>query len=40
MKGSAGCIDIGGGVLGNQNTDKILSYIKSSKVKIDVEVIE
>ncbi|SON52852.1 tlde1 domain-containing protein [Vibrio tapetis] len=40
MKGSAGCIDIGGGVFGNTQTDKILSYIKSSQIKIELEVVE
>ncbi|ARN66134.1 DUF2778 domain-containing protein [Vibrio parahaemolyticus] len=40
LPGSAGCIDIGGGVIGNEITDKILSYITSSKVSIAVEVIE
>lgn len=40
LPGSAGCIDIGGGLTGNVVTDKILSYITSSKVKVPVEVIE
>ncbi|TMN95124.1 tlde1 domain-containing protein [Pseudoalteromonas sp. S558] len=40
LEGSAGCIDIGGGVMGSTMTDKILDYITSSKVKILVEVIE
>jgi len=30
LKGSAGCIDVGGGIFGNKNTDKILRTIKSS----------
>lgn len=40
LPGSAGCIDIGGGLIGSPITDKILSYISSSQVKIPVEVTE
>ena len=38
MDGSAGCIDIGGGVLGNRQTDKLLAAIKGSPITIAVEV--
>ncbi|WP_116453731.1 tlde1 domain-containing protein [Pokkaliibacter plantistimulans] len=38
MEGSAGCIDVGGGVLGNQTTDRLAAMIQASQKKIEVEV--
>jgi hypothetical protein len=40
LEGSAGCIDIGGGILGNSNTDRILNMISSSRNHILVQVIK
>lgn len=37
--GSAGCIDVGGGVSGNNLTDRLRDAIQSSQVRIPVEVI-
>jgi len=34
FKGSAGCIDIGGRVLGNSNTERVLSSIKEAEVNM------
>lgn len=39
-KGSAGCIDIGGGIFGNKNTDKIRNIIINSKTNILLSVKE
>ncbi|HIF9065270.1 TPA: tlde1 domain-containing protein [Photobacterium damselae] len=36
--GSAGCIDIGGGLTGNKDTDRVAEIIKNSKTDIIVEV--
>ncbi len=36
--GSAGCIDIGGGVIGNENTKKLMHDIVNEKFPITVEV--
>lgn len=38
--GSAGCVDIGGGILGNKTTNKVKEIIKSSKKDILFKVIE
>ncbi|WP_417501168.1 tlde1 domain-containing protein [Marinobacter sp.] len=38
--GSAGCIDIGGGIFGNNHTDRLRNAIESSQVRIPVEVVE
>ena len=38
-KGSAGCIDIGGGILGNKQTDRLQKDILSAKYKIRLEVL-
>ena len=40
IKGSAGCIDVGGGLTGDQGTDKLLNIISSSLINIDLEVVE
>lgn len=40
MDGSAGCIDIGGGIFGNNKTDLILNKIQSAQVTISLEVIK
>ncbi len=37
--GSAGCIDIGGGQWGNNQTDRLANLIAASKVNIDLEVV-
>jgi hypothetical protein len=37
--GSAGCIDIGGSLTGNQNTDTLLEMIKSQDSRINVYVL-
>lgn len=39
-KGSAGCIDIGGGILGNKQTDRLQKDILSAKYKIRLEVLK
>lgn len=39
-KGSAGCIDIGGGILGNQQTDRLKNDILSADHNILLEVIK
>ncbi|RUR53279.1 tlde1 domain-containing protein [Vreelandella populi] len=39
IPGSAGCIDIGGGLLGNNNTDTIKTIIRMSRESIPVEVL-
>src|SRR5690554_7947287 len=36
--GSAGCIDIGGGLSGNNKTNMMLLAIKASRIKVPVEV--
>lgn len=38
LPGSAGCIDIGGGLLGSKNTDTIKIIIRMSRESIPVEV--
>lgn len=38
IEGSAGCIDIGGGIIGNSSTDRLLKIILSSPLNIDLEV--
>ncbi len=39
-KGSAGCIDIGGGILGNKQTDRLKQDIMSAKYNILLEVVK
>lgn len=39
IEGSAGCIDIGGGLTGNQNTHRLRDLIKAVPISIDLEVI-
>lgn len=38
LSGSAGCIDIGGGLLGDKNTDTVKTIIRMSREAIPVEV--
>ena len=38
--GSAGCIDIGGGLFGNNLTDSLRDAIRSRQVRIPVEVVK
>ncbi len=38
--GSAGCIDIGGGQWGNNQTVRLANLIAASKINIDLEVVE
>lgn len=37
--GSAGCIDVGGGLLGNNLTERLRNAIQSSQLRIPVEVV-
>lgn len=39
LEGSAGCVDIGGGIFGNENTDKVKKIIKNSSDNILFKVI-
>ncbi|PAU73394.1 tlde1 domain-containing protein [Vreelandella alkaliphila] len=39
IQGSAGCIDIGGGLLGDKNTDTLKTIIRMSSTSIPVEVL-
>ncbi|WP_386082679.1 tlde1 domain-containing protein [Vreelandella sp. F11] len=39
LPGSAGCIDIGGGLLGDKDTDTVKTIIRMSKEAIPVEVL-
>lgn len=39
FEGSAGCIDVGGGLTGTQNTDLLRDLIKAVKTRIELEVI-
>ncbi len=40
IKGSAGCIDVGGGLTGTQNTNLLRDLIKSVRTRIELEVIQ
>ncbi|SBT18479.1 hypothetical protein MGA5115_02610 [Marinomonas gallaica] len=39
VEGSAGCIDVGGGLFGSQHLNNLLTAIRMSKHAIDLEVI-
>lgn len=39
FEGSAGCIDVGGGLTGTQQTDRLKDMIKAMKTEIELEVI-